>query len=193
MKKLILAAAILFSPLAIPAPQPTWGPACTEWHFSPDNFSPLVVWSANTYPYGTCFSDRDWTQQWSGMTEPNHCNPPPGTAITVDLTQMGVASDAKVAIFEGIIIGTPSGTVANDTAIAINFCAPSYNCDLTRQVVYSISQGGTVVAIGARAPTSIHAPVEGGKIKYAWRVWSNPYTASDEYYGVSLQMRGWCR
>lgn len=156
-----------------------WGPACTEWHYSQDGLFPIAIWNANTDPWSYCYPDRAWPP----------CNQPPEIVVNLSLLQLDVPLDAKEALFEGVILATPSTTATNAAVVSIKFCAPSVACDFSRQNTYTYMQSGSV-PIGARSPVTIHAPIEAGWIKYMWRY--HPQVAN-EYAGVSLTLRGWCR
>jgi hypothetical protein len=187
---LLLVAAPAFAQTPTQNAAPSWGPACTEWHASPDSLYPMAIWLSSVYPSGQCFGDRNWAP----------CNPKPDTIVTLDLTQMGVAVDAKIAVFQGTSVLSSSNKVGNTSMLSIQFCAPGYACDFTRPPQYTIGQGGRynngsgVTGIEARAPVTVFAPVEQGRVKYLWHYSTTSGTKpDDENYGMDLPLVAWCR
>lgn len=177
-------------------PNPGWNAPCSEWHFTLDATYPIAIWSSTVYSqpgpqsgWGYCFSDRNWPP----------CNQAPDKLVTMDLTQMGVASDAKEAIFSGLLLISSTAKVNDQSEVKIKFCQPSDPCNMTQFMHYAIGQGGFnviggTVGVGSRTHVTLFAPVVTGNVQYIWHYETTAIpTPTDENYGVSLQLAGWCR
>lgn len=130
-----------------------------------------------------------WGPPASNCVDPPACNQWVSNPITVDLSPLGLAEDAKVAWMSGMLIIT-HGTTVETADIHVTFAAYGSPIDCTRYLGQTVEPA---VGGGQRSNMATLVPLSERKFQFCYFLNTPGAWPTNSSYGINLSIQAWGR